>query len=95
MSKSTQQRAELHPEGFSGELRLIPLWSVAGAVVAFTLMEYLMWVVVAAHRHHPPNLPFGFRFYVNISIGALAAIEPEMRLQRLRDLKADGETGVE
>jgi hypothetical protein len=74
MSKSTQQRAELHPEGFSGELRLIPLWSVAGAVVAFTLMEYLMWVVVAAHRHHPPNLPFGFRFYVNISIGALAGL---------------------
>ena len=61
-------------DGFSGELRLIPAWSVAGALVAFTLMQYLMWVVVPAHRHHPSTVPFGFRVYFNISISALAAL---------------------
>jgi hypothetical protein len=74
MNINKPQRDPSQPSGFSGELRLIPLWSVAGAVVAFTLMEYVMWVVVPAHRHHPPNLPFGFRLYFNISIGALAAL---------------------
>jgi hypothetical protein len=62
------------PEGFTGELRMIPAWSIAGALVAFTLMQYLMWIVVPAHRHHPPNLPFWFRLYFNITIGALAGL---------------------
>lgn len=61
-------------DGFSGELRLIPAWSIAGALAAFTLMQYVMWIVVPAHRHHPPNVPFGFRVYFNISISALAAL---------------------
>jgi hypothetical protein len=74
MTNEPRQGTEIHPDGFAGELSLIPLWSVGAAVVAFTLMEYLMWVVVAAHRHHPPNLPLGFRIYINISIGALASL---------------------
>ena len=61
-------------EGFSGELSLIPLWSIAAAVLAFTAMEWVMWVMVPEHRRHPPNLPFWFRFYFDISIGALAAL---------------------
>lgn len=59
---------------FSGEMRLVPLWSVAGAILAFTAMQYVMWVVVPAHRHHPSNMPISFRIYFNISIGALAAL---------------------
>lgn len=74
MDNQIQQNGNEKPEGFSGELSLIPLWSIAAAVVAFTAMEWLMWVVVPAHRHHPPNLPFWFRFYFDISIGALAAL---------------------
>jgi hypothetical protein len=63
-----------HTDGFSGELRLIPAWSIVGALVAFTAMQYLMWIVVPAHRHHPSNVPIGFRIYFNISISALAAL---------------------
>lgn len=60
------------PEGFSGELRMIPAWSVAGAIAVFTLMQYIMWVVIPAHHHHHP--PIGFRIYFNISLSALAAL---------------------
>ena len=67
-------REQAESAGVAGELRLIPLWSVALAVIAFTLVEYLMWVTVPAHRHHPPNLPFAFRFYINISLGAVAGL---------------------
>jgi hypothetical protein len=74
MNAKNVQRVEAQPSGLSGELGLIPLWSVGAGVAAFTLMEYVMWVVVAAHRHHPPNLPLSFRIYINISIGALAAL---------------------
>ncbi|HEX3986261.1 MAG TPA: PLDc N-terminal domain-containing protein [Acidobacteriaceae bacterium] len=74
MDNQAQQNGSEKSEGFSGELGLIPLWSVAAAVLAFTAMEWVMWVVVPAHRRHPPNLPFWFRFYFDISIGALAAL---------------------
>jgi len=74
MATVNRHRETLPPDGFSGELRMIPLWSVLGAIVAFAAMEYVMWVIVPAHRHHPANLPFGFRLYFNISIGALAAL---------------------
>jgi hypothetical protein len=73
MKSDLRPRTDLHSEGFSGELSLIPLWSVVGGLIVFGLMEYLMWVVVPAHRHHPPNLPFWFRFYIDISFGLLAA----------------------
>jgi hypothetical protein len=74
MSPDNRQYNGTQPEGFSAELRMIPLWSVAAGVVAFTFMEWVMWVLVPAHRHHPPNLSLGFRLYINISIGALAAL---------------------
>ena len=71
-NNATQQQT--FTSGLSAELRLIPLWSVALAIAAFTLVEYLMWVVVPAHRHHPPNLPLAFRLYINISLAAVAAL---------------------
>jgi hypothetical protein len=74
MSPDNRQNNGTQSEGFSAELRMIPLWSVAAGVVAFTFMEWVMWVLVPAHRHHPPNLSLGFRLYINISIGALAAL---------------------
>lgn len=74
MRQETLQTEENQTDGFSGELRLIPAWSVLGAVVAFTAMQYVMWIVVPAHRHHPSSVPFGFRIYFNISISALAAL---------------------
>lgn len=74
MSRDNRQPGATQSDGFSAELRMIPLWSVAAGVVAFTFMEWVMWVFVPAHRHHPPNLSIGFRFYINISIGALAAL---------------------
>lgn len=74
MENQSQQHGSEKPEGFSGELSLIPLWSIAAAVLAFTAMEWVMWVMVPEHRRHPPNLPFWFRFYFDISIGALAAL---------------------
>ena len=74
MNNELRQRTELYSEGFSGEMRLIPFWSIIGAVLASAGMLYVLWVIVPAHRHHPPNLPFWFRFYVNISISALAGL---------------------
>ena len=73
MALKTRHRADLQTGGFSSELRMIPLWSIAGAAVAFTAMQYVMWVIVPAHRHHPAP-PIGFRIYFNISISALAAL---------------------
>ena len=67
-------RSSPSSQGIPGELRMIPAWSVLGAIAAFLLMQYVMLIVVPAHRHHPPNAPLGFRVYFNISISALAAL---------------------
>lgn len=74
MTPELPQRSQDSSGGFSGELRLIPAWSIAGALLAFAAMEYVMWIVVPSHRHHPPSVPFGFRVYFNISISALAGL---------------------
>ena len=74
MNRETGKQAVAQSGGISGELGLIPLWSVGAAVAAFTFMEWVMWVFVAAHRQHPPNLSIGFRVYINVSIGALAGL---------------------
>ena len=58
---------------FSDELRLIPRWSVALAVLAFALMEYIFWIVLPPLRHHTPP-PVGLRLYFAISWGALASL---------------------
>ena len=73
MALEIRHRPDLQTNGFSTELKMIPLWSVAGAIVAFTAMQYVMWMIVPAHRHHP-GPPIGFRLYFNISISALAAL---------------------
>jgi hypothetical protein len=74
MEPQNPHRPPTQPDGVAGELRMIPAWSVLGAIAAFTLMQYVMWIVVPAHRRYPSNVPFGFHLYFNISIGALAAL---------------------
>jgi len=55
------------------DARLIPMWSIVAASLAFVLVEYYFWLVAPAHRHHePPAL--GFRIYFNLSWGILAAL---------------------
>ena len=58
---------------FSSELQLIPRWSVAAAILAFVVMEYLFWVVFPHERHHP-GPPIGLRLYFALSWGALASL---------------------
>jgi hypothetical protein len=58
---------------FADEMRLIPRWSVALAVLAFVIVEYFFWIVIPANRNHPPP-PIGFRIYFALSWGALAAL---------------------
>lgn len=58
---------------FTDELRLIPRWAIAGAVLAFVLVEYYFWIALPAHTLHPSRLPFALRFYLLFSWGALAA----------------------
>jgi hypothetical protein len=69
-----QQRDATLENRFSDELRLIPRWSIAGALFAFALTQYYFWVVLPAHRHHPAGVPIALRFYLIISWGALAAL---------------------
>ncbi len=58
---------------FADEVRLIPRWSVAMALLAFVVVEYFFWVVMPANRPHPPA-PIGFRIYFALSWGALASL---------------------
>jgi double zinc ribbon protein len=58
---------------FSDELRMIPRWSIALALAAFVLMEYIFWVVMPAYRHHAPP-PIGLRLYFALSWGALTSL---------------------
>ncbi|WP_044934753.1 zinc ribbon domain-containing protein [Pseudacidobacterium ailaaui] len=57
---------------FSSELKLIPRWSVAAAILAFVGMEYLFWVVFPHENHHHP--PMGIRLYLAITWGLLASL---------------------
>ena len=61
------------PVQVDSDARLIPAWSIALAVAAFTAVEYYFWMVLPATRHHAPP-PLGFRIYFNLSWGLLAAI---------------------
>jgi hypothetical protein len=58
---------------FADEMRLIPRWSVAIAVLAFVEVQYFFWVVMPEHRNHPAP-PIGFRIYFALSWSALAAL---------------------
>jgi len=66
MSQSFDKSTEI-----TEELRLIPRWSMALAVVAFVAMQYLFFYVFP-HPHHP--VPLGMRLYFSTSWSALAAL---------------------
>lgn len=55
------------------DARLVPVWSIVIAIVAFIAVEYYFWFVLPAQRHHP-GPPLGFRIYFNLSWGVLAAL---------------------
>jgi hypothetical protein len=55
------------------ELKLIPQWAVGFSFVSFLAVEYLFWVVLPQHRHHP-GPPAGFHAYFAISWGLYAAL---------------------
>lgn len=64
----------LNPQTISvnDEERMIPVWSIVVAIIAFVLVEYYFWVVAPSQHHHaPPAL--GLRVYFNISWGVVAA----------------------
>lgn len=74
MTDIGQHRNTKQDANFSDELRLIPRWAIAGALMAFVLTEYYFWVVLPQHRHHPSAVPLALHFYLLISWGALAAL---------------------
>ena len=51
------------------DTRLIPVWSIVLAIVAFALLEYYFWLVLPQQQHHPP--PLGFHIYFSLSGGCL------------------------
>lgn len=52
--------------------RIIPVWSIVVAAIAFVLVEYYFWIVVPTQTRHIP--PIGFRIYLDLSWGILAAL---------------------
>ena len=54
------------------DTRLIPVWSIVLAIVAFALLEYYFWLVLPQQQHHPP--PLGFHIYFSLSGGVLVAL---------------------
>lgn len=54
------------------DARLIPVWSIVTAIVAFVAVEYYFWLVLPKQTHHIP--PMGFRVYFDLSWGLLAAL---------------------
>ena len=53
--------------------RMIPLWSIIVACLAFVVVEYYFWVIAPQQRHHPPP-PIGFRIYFNLSWGVVVSL---------------------
>jgi RNA polymerase subunit RPABC4/transcription elongation factor Spt4 len=53
--------------------RIIPVWSIVVAGLAFVLVEYYFWFIAPAQRHHAPP-PIGLRIYFNLSWGIVAAL---------------------
>ncbi|MGA2635532.1 MAG: zinc ribbon domain-containing protein [Terracidiphilus sp.] len=54
------------------DARLIPIWSIVAATVAFLVVEYYFWIILPTQQHH--LTPIGLRVYLNLSWGLLAAI---------------------
>jgi hypothetical protein len=55
------------------DARLIPVWSMVAAAIAFVAVEYYFWFILPEQRHHGPA-PLGFRVYFNLSWGLLVAL---------------------
>ncbi len=55
------------------DARMIPMWSIVAASLAFVLVEYYFWIIAPSHRHHPPQ-PLGLRLYFNLSWGIVFAL---------------------
>ena len=55
------------------DARLIPVWSIVVAAAVFVLVEYYVWLVMPDQQHHHAP-PIGFRVYLNLSWGILAAL---------------------
>ena len=55
------------------DARLIPVWSIVVAAAAFVLVEYYVWLVMPEQQHHHAP-PIGFRIYLNLSWGLIAAL---------------------
>jgi len=53
--------------------RMIPVWSIVAAALAFFAVEYYFWMIAPDQRHHPAP-PLGLRIYTNLSWGILAAL---------------------
>jgi hypothetical protein len=54
------------------DARMIPMWSIVVATVAFVLLEYYFFWVLPQQEHHPP--PLGFHIYFSLSGGVLVAL---------------------
>jgi hypothetical protein len=54
------------------DARLIPVWSIVAAAVAFVLVEYYFWMILPTQQNHHP--PLGLRIYLNLSWGLLVAL---------------------
>jgi len=55
------------------EERMIPVWSIIAASLAFVLVEYYFWVIAPGLRHHPAP-PLGVRIYLDLTWGAVTAL---------------------
>jgi hypothetical protein len=55
------------------DARLIPIWSMVAAAVAFVAVEYYWWFIAPLQRHHAPP-PIGLRLYFDVSWGLLASL---------------------
>lgn len=70
------------------ELRLVPRWSVALAVVLFATVQYVMLVYLNQHRHERP--PEGFRIFMSLMWGTVVATFTLMVGYITRDAKRRG-----
>jgi hypothetical protein len=55
------------------EERMIPVWSIIAASLAFVLVEYYFWIIAPSQHHHAAP-PLGLRIYFNISWGVVASL---------------------
>lgn len=70
--RSNGANDEKQEQSLQSELRMIPLWSVAAAALAFLSVLYLFLAVLPYHQHH--HMPFGLHLYFSLSWSALSAL---------------------